>query len=35
MSLELDHIFILVRPGAIVADLLLSIGMEESFSRDH
>jgi len=35
MNLELDHVFILVRPGAIVADLLLSIGMEESFSRDH
>jgi len=33
MNLELDHIFILVKPEAKVADLLLSIGMVESFSR--
>ncbi len=35
MNLELDHIFILVEPNAKVADLLLSLGMAESFSRDH
>jgi len=35
MGLELDHVFILVKPEAIVAGLLLSIGMKESFSRDH
>mgnify|MGYP000748199106 CR=1 FL=1 len=35
MNLELDHIFILVEPEAKVADLLLSLGMVESFSRDH
>ena len=35
MNLELDHIFILVKPEAKVADLLLSLGMAESFSRDH
>jgi hypothetical protein len=35
MNLELDHIFILVKPEAKDADLLLSIGMVESFSRDH
>ena len=35
MNLELDHVFILVEPEAKVADLLVSLGMEESFSRDH
>lgn len=35
MRLELDHIFILVEPEAEVADLLLSLGMVESFSRTH
>ncbi len=35
MNLELDHIFILVKPKAKVADLLLSLGMKESISRDH
>jgi len=35
MNLELDHLFILVEPEAKVADLLVSLGMEESFSRDH
>jgi len=35
MNLELDHVFILVKPEAQVADLLVSLGMEESFSRDH
>ena len=35
MNLELDHVFILVEPGAEVADLLVSLGMEESFSREH
>ena len=33
--MELDHVFILVEPEAKVADLLISLGMEESFSRDH
>lgn len=35
MNLELDHIFILVESEAKVADLLLSLGMFESFSRAH
>ncbi len=35
MNLELDHIFIIVKPEAEVADLLLALGMEESRSRDH
>lgn len=35
MNLELDHIFILVKPEAKVANLLLSLGMVESFSREH
>jgi len=35
MNLELDHVFILVKPEAQVADLLVSLGMEESFSRVH
>lgn len=35
MPLELDHAFILVEPHAKVADLLLELGLEEGFSRDH
>jgi len=35
VSLELDHVFILVEPHAKVADLLLEFGLEEGFSRDH
>ncbi len=35
MNLELDHVFVLVEPEAKVADLLVSIGIEESFSRNH
>jgi hypothetical protein len=35
MNLELDHFFILTDPGAAVGDLLVSLGIEESFSRDH
>mgnify|MGYP000140755758 CR=1 FL=1 len=35
MNLALDHVFVLVEPEAKVADLLIALGMEESFSRDH
>ena len=35
MQILLDHVFILVEPGAKVADLLVESGFEESFSRDH
>jgi len=35
MNLELDHVFILVEPGAHVADLLVQLGLKESFRRDH
>ena len=35
MNLELDHFFILTDPGAEVGDLLSSLGIEESFGRDH
>ncbi|MFT6448086.1 MAG: hypothetical protein ACJAW8_000429 [Oleispira sp.] len=35
LKLELDHFFILVEPGAKVANLLVELGLEESFSRDH
>jgi hypothetical protein len=35
MKMELDHFFILTKPNARVGDLLLSLGLEESFSRDH
>lgn len=35
MNLELNHVFILTEPKAKVADLLLKLGFEESFSRDH
>jgi hypothetical protein len=33
--LALDHFFILVEPEAKVASLLIELGLEESFSRDH
>jgi hypothetical protein len=33
--LVLDHFFILVEPEAKVASLLIELGLEESFSRDH
>jgi hypothetical protein len=35
MKLALDHFFILVEPQANVASLLVELGLEESFSRDH
>jgi hypothetical protein len=35
MNMELDNVFILVEPEAKVADLLISLGMEEGFRRDH
>ena len=35
MNLELDHVFTLVEPEAKVADLLVSLGIKESFSRNH
>ncbi|MCJ8313584.1 MAG: hypothetical protein HRU38_15100 [Saccharospirillaceae bacterium] len=35
MNLELDHVFILVEPHAQVADLLVQLGLTESFSRAH
>ena len=35
MSIELDHCFILVESEAKAADLLVSLGMEESFGRKH
>lgn len=35
MKMVLDHFFILTEPKAKVGDLLLSLGLEESFSRDH
>jgi hypothetical protein len=35
LKLTLDHFFILVEPEAKVANLLLELGLEESFSRDH
>jgi len=35
MKLALDHFFILVEPGAKVADLLVELGLEESYSRLH
>jgi len=35
MNLELDHFFILVEPNALVANVLLEMGLQESFSRDH
>jgi len=35
MNLELDHFFILVEPNAQVANVLLEMGLQESFSRDH
>ena len=35
MNLELDHVFILVEPGAMVADLLVSLGMLEGKRNKH
>jgi hypothetical protein len=35
MDLELDHFFILVEPEAKCAELLIELGLEESFSRVH
>jgi len=35
LNLELDHFFILTKPGAEIGDLIASLGVEESFSRDH
>lgn len=35
MNLELDHIFILTDKPKEAGDLLVSMGLEESFSRDH
>ena len=35
MNLELDHFFILVEPEAKVANLLVELGLEESYSRVH
>lgn len=35
LNLELDHFFILTEPGAEIGDLIASLGVEESFSRDH
>jgi hypothetical protein len=35
LELTLDHFFILVEPEAKVVNLLLELGLEESFSRDH
>lgn len=35
MDLELDHIFILTDKPKEAGDLLVSMGLEESFSRDH
>lgn len=35
MNLELDHFFILTKPGAEIGDLIVSLGVEESFRRDH
>jgi len=35
MTLELDHFFVVVDPKGKVADLLVALGMEESFSRGH
>lgn len=35
MNLELDHIFIIIESKAKVADLLITLGLKESFSRDH
>lgn len=35
MNLELDHFFILTDKPREAGDLLVSLGLEESFSRDH
>lgn len=35
IKLELDHFFIIVEPEAKIADLLIEVGLEESYSRVH
>lgn len=35
MNLELDHVFILTDQPKAAGDLLVSLGLEEGFSRDH
>ncbi|CAG9295349.1 VOC family protein [Celerinatantimonas diazotrophica] len=35
MDLELDHVFILTKHPKEAGDLLVSMGLDESFSRDH
>ena len=35
MDLELDHVFILTDKLKVAGDLLVSMGLDESFSRDH
>ena len=35
MSLELDHFFILVEPHAKAAEVLIELGLKESYSRVH
>ena len=35
MNIELDHFFVLVEPDGEIADLLITLGMNESFGRDH
>ena len=35
MNLELDHVFILVEPEAIVADLLVKQGFQEGTRNKH
>lgn len=35
MNLELDHFFILVQPGATVAELLVALGMQEGTRNRH
>lgn len=35
LNLELDHFFILTEPEAKAGDLIASLGVKESFSRDH
>ena len=35
MNLELDHVFILVKPEARVADLLIAKGFEEGTQNIH
>ena len=35
MNLELDHVFILVEPEAMVADLLIAKGFKEGTRNQH